>query len=115
MPLLINTLFFAETSAIYNAKTPNITNLNSLVANQTPFFVTRVALLSKYQERDDSFLSEQGIVKCGELIYFFISLFIYLFTAIVYLFFAGLLLLPLLLLLLLLFLFCFLVSVVSRF
>ena len=67
-----NTLFFAETSAIDNAKTPNITNLHALVANQSPFFVTRVALLWKYQERDGSFLSEQGIVKCGELIYFFI-------------------------------------------
>ena len=77
MLLLINTLFFAETSAIYNAKTPNITNLHTLVANRSPFFVTRVALLWKYQERDGSFLSEQGIVKCGELIYLFIYLFIY--------------------------------------
>ena len=64
--------YLAETSATDNAKTPNIANLHTLVANQSPFFVTRVALLWKYQERDGSFLSEQGIVKCGELIYLFI-------------------------------------------
>ena len=38
--------FFAETSAIYNAETPNITNLHTLVADQSLFLsLARVALL----------------------------------------------------------------------
>ena len=45
-----NTLYFAETSAIDNAKTPNITNLHTLVANQSPFLSQELRYLENIKK-----------------------------------------------------------------
>ena len=63
--------FVAETSAIDNAKTPNTTNLYSLDSNH--LFCHELRYFGNIMKKMVAFfLTEQSIVKDGELIYLFI-------------------------------------------
>ena len=89
--------FDAETSAFDNAKVPNITNLHKLDANH--LFCNELRYFENIMKKMLAFfLTEQRIVKDGELIYLFIHV-------LLLLIFVGLLMF--LLWLLLLFFFCF--------
>ena len=69
--------FVAETSAIDNAKTPNITNLYSLDANH--LFCHELRYFGNIMKKMVAFfLTEQSIVKDGELIYLFIHFLLFL-------------------------------------
>ena len=93
--------FLAETYAIDNAKTPNITNLYRLDANH--LFCHELRYFRDIMKKMVAFfLTEQSIVKDGELIYLFI-----LFCR--FLFFVGLLMFLLWLLLFLFFRFPFVI------
>ena len=77
-----NTSFVDKTSAIFvyidNAKAPNITNLHKLVANhlfchELRYFENIIKMMVAF------FLTEQSIVKDGEVIYLFLHFLLLLF------------------------------------
>ena len=69
--------FVAETSAIDNAKSPNTTNLYSLDANH--LFCHELRYFGNIMKKMVAFfLTEQSIVKDGELIYLFIHFLLFL-------------------------------------
>ena len=77
-----NTSFVAKTSAIFfyidNAKAPNITNLHKLVANH--LFCNELRYFENIiKMRVAFFLTEQSIVKDGEVIYLFLHFLLLLF------------------------------------
>ena len=77
-----NTSFVAKTSAIFfyidNAKVPNITNLHKLVANH--LFCHELRCFENIIKKMVAFfLTEQSIVKDGEVIYLFLHFLLLLF------------------------------------